>query len=238
MESSLLDPLSMCRNFGELAQVLIQARLYNHDFTGCLIAEVGEDGRIREAGRFGITGPGPSSESVPLWDEGLVAQAAKKSTPTLIENALEAAKERRLTPSSDIDDILAINGFQTVMAIPLRSFGLLNGIVGLCSVGAVEEELKANYDHENFQALMTLATRSIAYSQPDPKASIKLLLTKRDREVLELIAKGMTNKEVAYELKLSIPTVKLSVSNLLAKLGTNSRHSAAERASQLGLVDA
>ena len=236
MENSLLAPFSLCRSFGELAQVLVQSRLYNHDFTGCLIAEIGEDGRIREVGRFGITGPGPSSESVPLWDEGLIAKAAKKSTPTLIENALEAAKERRLTPSSDIDDLLALNGFQTVVAIPLRRFGLLNGIVGLCSVGVLEKPLQMNYDYKNFQALMTLATRSVAYSQPSQALALKPFLTTRDRALLDLIAKGKTNNEIANELKLSVPTVKLSISNLLAKLGSSSRHSAAEKAHELGLV--
>lgn len=216
--------------------MLVQAGLYNHDFSGCLIAEMGEDGRIRETGRFGITGPGPSSESVPLWDEGLIAQAAKKTTPTLIEYALEAAKDKRLTPSSDIDDLLALNGFQTVVAIPLRSFGLLNGIVGLCSVSVPNKELKMNYDFKNFQALMTLATRSVAYSQPKQQTALKPVLTTRDRAVLDLIAKGKTNNEIANELKLSVPTVKLSVSNLLAKLGSSSRHSAAEKAFDLGVI--
>ena len=236
MESKLLSPLSLCRGFGEIAQVLVQAGLYNHDFTGCLIAEIGQDGRIREAGRFGITGPGPSVESVPLWDEGLIANAAKKSSPTIIENALEAANQRRLTPSSDIDELLAINGFQTVVAVPLRNFGLLNGIVGLCSVETISQPLKFNYNYKNFQALMTLATRSVAYSQPAQALSLTPVLTSRDRAVLDLIAKGMTNKEIASELKLSIPTVKLSVSNLLAKLGSSSRHSAAEKAFELGIV--
>lgn len=236
MESSLIAPLSLCRSFGEVAQVLVQAGLYNHDFTGCLIAEIGEDGRIREAGRFGIAGPGPSSESVPLWDEGLIAQATKKSTPTLIENALGAARDRRLTPSSDIDDLLVLNGFQTVVAIPLRSFGLLNGVIGLCSVHAVDKELKMNFNYKDFQALMTLATRSVAYSQPAQTPPLKPVLTTRDRAVLDLIAKGKTNNEIANELKLSVPTVKLSVSNLLAKLGSSSRHSAAEKAHELGII--
>ena len=236
MESNLITPLSLCRSFGEVAQVLVQAGLYNHDLTGCLIAEIGEDGRIREAGRFGIAGPGPSSESVPLWDEGLIAQAAKKSTPTLIENALEAARDRRLTPSSDIDDLLVLNGFQTVVAIPLRRFGLLNGVIGLCSVHAVDNELKMNFNYKDFQAVMTLATRSVAYSQPAQTPPPKPALTTRDRAVLDLIAKGKTNNEIANELKLSVPTVKLSVSNLLAKLGSSSRHSAAEKAHELGII--
>lgn len=237
MESNLLAPLSLCRSFSELAQVIVQAGLYNHDFTGCLIAEIGEDGRIREAGRYGITGPGPSSESVPLWDEGLIAKAMKKNTPTIIEGALDAAKDRRLTPSSDIDELLELNGFQTIVAIPLRSFGLLNGVIGLVSVSKPNTELKMNYDYKHLQALMTLATRSVAYSQPVVSKELTPVLTQRDRTILSFLAKGLTNKEIATELKISLPTVKLSVSNLLSKLGVSGRQAAAERACELGVIN-
>ena len=54
--------------------------------------------------------------------------------------------------------------------------------------------------------------------------------------MLDLIAQGMTNNEIATELKLSVPTVKLSVSKLLAKLGSISRHSASEKAYELGVI--
>lgn len=237
METDLLAPLSLCRSFGELAQVIVQAGLYNHEFTGCLIAEIGEDGRIREAGRYGITGPGPSSESVPLWDEGLIAKALKKNSPTIIEGALDAAKERRLTPSSDIDELLELNGFQTIVTIPLRSFGLLNGVIGLASVSKLTTELKMNYDYKYMQALLTLATRSVAYSQPVVSKQLTPVLTQRDRTILSFLASGHTNKEIATELKISLPTVKLSVSNLLSKLGVSGRQAAAERAYELGVIN-
>lgn len=235
MESSLLSPLSLCRSFSELAQVLVQAGIYNHDFTGCLIAEIGVDGRIREAGRYGITGPAPSIESVPLWDEGLIARAMKKNTPTIIENALEAALERSLTPSSDIDQLLEINGFQTIVAIPLRSFGLLTGVIGLASVEKPTQELQMNYDYKNFQSLMVLATRSVAFHQPVVRGETAPTVTAREKAVLDTLSKGMTNKEIASELKLSLPTVKLTVSNLLAKLGVSGRGSVVTRARELGL---
>lgn len=236
MNHQLLPPLAHCRNFTEMAQVLVQSNLYNHEFTGCMIAEIGEDGRIREAGRYGIVGPGPSAEAVPLWDEGLIAKALKKSSPTVIENALDAAKERRLTPSSDIDDTLSLNGFQTIVAIPLRSFGLLNGVIGLASVATLTEELQMDYDYEDLQSLLTLATRSVAYSQSTNQKDLSPVFTHRDRDVLRLIADGLTNKEIAKELNLSLPTVKLSVSNLLAKMGVSGRAAAGDKARELGMT--
>lgn len=52
-------------------------------------------------------------------------------------------------------------------------------------------------------------------------------LTQREREVLELLAKGFSNKLIARELDLAIGTVKVHVKHLLKKLGLHSRVEAA-----------
>ncbi|HJE30248.1 MAG TPA: LuxR C-terminal-related transcriptional regulator, partial [Pseudomonas nitrititolerans] len=52
-------------------------------------------------------------------------------------------------------------------------------------------------------------------------------LTKRERDVLRLIAKGQTNKMIARKLDISEGTVKVHVKNLLHKLGLRSRVEAA-----------
>lgn len=48
-------------------------------------------------------------------------------------------------------------------------------------------------------------------------------LTKREREVLQLIVKGLTNRQIADHLSVSLPTVKFHVGNILSKLHVNSR---------------
>jgi DNA-binding NarL/FixJ family response regulator len=62
------------------------------------------------------------------------------------------------------------------------------------------------------------------------------ILTTREMEVLELIVKGRSNKEIAGELKISEATVKSHVNNLLSKLGVTDRTQAATTALQRGLV--
>jgi NarL family two-component system response regulator LiaR len=52
-------------------------------------------------------------------------------------------------------------------------------------------------------------------------------LTSREREVLSLLVKGLTNEEIAQELILSLSTVRLHVSNVLLKLNAPNRTSAA-----------
>lgn len=61
-------------------------------------------------------------------------------------------------------------------------------------------------------------------------------LTPREREVLRLLAEGLSNNEIAERLTLSVGTVRLHVSNVLAKLGAPNRTSAAIIAMKHGLA--
>ncbi|MBN8486068.1 MAG: response regulator transcription factor [Sphingomonadales bacterium] len=62
-----------------------------------------------------------------------------------------------------------------------------------------------------------------AASQSDPVA----LLTGREREVLGLVARGLTNKEIARDLGVSPATIKAHVERIIAKLGVSDRTQAA-----------
>jgi DNA-binding NarL/FixJ family response regulator len=61
-------------------------------------------------------------------------------------------------------------------------------------------------------------------------------LSRREREVVRLLALGRTNREIAHELFLSPRTVDMHVRNILRKLDSRSRMEAAHRARELGLV--
>ena len=61
-------------------------------------------------------------------------------------------------------------------------------------------------------------------------------LSPREREVLELLAQGQTNREIAQHLTVSSSTVKIHVEHILAKLGVSDRTQAAVRAIELGLL--
>lgn len=62
-------------------------------------------------------------------------------------------------------------------------------------------------------------------------------LTEREMEVLKLIAKGLSNQDVANELFIGIKTVKFHVTNILAKLGVEDRTQAAIYAFKHGLAE-
>ena len=61
-------------------------------------------------------------------------------------------------------------------------------------------------------------------------------LTAREMEVIQLMAQGLANKQIALALSISEHTVKFHLSSLYAKLGISSRTEAVKRGIELGLI--
>ena len=74
-------------------------------------------------------------------------------------------------------------------------------------------------------------------SEPFGHVELPLVgLSPREREVLQLLVQGQTNREIAHNLMVSMSTVKIHVEHILAKLGVSDRTQAAVRAIELGLL--
>lgn len=80
----------------------------------------------------------------------------------------------------------------------------------------------------------SLVAARIVRDRPAPPGFDRL--TDREREVLSLIARGRSNRELSAQLFISELTAKTHVSRVLAKLGVNSRVQAAALAYESGLV--
>lgn len=61
-------------------------------------------------------------------------------------------------------------------------------------------------------------------------------ISKREQEVLMLMAKGFSNQEIADNLFVSLNTIKTHCSNVFLKLGVNRRTQAIQKAKELGLI--
>jgi|SRR5579871_1994273 len=84
--------------------------------------------------------------------------------------------------------------------------------------------------------LATQLLQRLAQEVAPPVAASLQRLTPREREVLPLLVRGKTNKEIAGELVLSVGTIKVHVEHIIGKLGVSDRTQAAVRALELGLV--
>lgn len=118
-------------------------------------------------------------------------------------------------------------------------------IYGLIDAGATGYVLKTAESHE-----IVRAVRSVAAGQRviDPEVEPRLLarvnplgnaadpITERERDVLRLAARGLTNKQIGVELGISDRTVQNHLANVYAKLGVASRTEAVTEALQRELI--
>ena len=75
----------------------------------------------------------------------------------------------------------------------------------------------------------------MAKEMPSQNAS-KPDLTLRQQQLVALVAKGLTNKEIAAQLVISERTAKFHVSSIMGKLGATNRTEAVSLAAQKGLI--
>ncbi len=70
----------------------------------------------------------------------------------------------------------------------------------------------------------------------NPEGELVEDLTPREMEVLQLLAQGFANKQIAYELEISEHTVKFHISSIYTKLGVTNRTEAVRTGFQYGLI--
>jgi DNA-binding NarL/FixJ family response regulator len=109
------------------------------------------------------------------------------------------------------------------------------------TIGAVRKVLEGESSLD--QELATqLLKRLIEDPKPEQNGIAKgdsppRLLSAREREVLELVAGGYTNHQIARKILISVSTVKKHVRNVICKLGVSDRTQAAVRAVELGVLE-
>jgi DNA-binding NarL/FixJ family response regulator len=128
--------------------------------------------------------------------------------------------------------------------VVLTSFTDDDKLLAAVRAGAAGYLLKTAAPQEVVRAIRAAAAGDAVL---DPSAAGRLLqalsgprepqpLTPREREVLALISRGLTNKRIAGELGVSEKTVKTHVGRILAKLGVTDRTQAALYAVREGLA--
>ncbi len=147
-----------------------------------------------------------------------------------------------------MDGITAIGAIRREMpeaeVVALTSVLEDASVVGAVRAGATGYLLKDTDADELRRAVKAAAAGEVQLS---PQAASRLMrevrapdspeaLTGRETDVLRLLAEGQANKEIARNLNIGEKTVKTHVSNLLAKLGVQSRTQAALHAMRIGLV--
>ena len=123
--------------------------------------------------------------------------------------------------------------------------GLLNSNAhawGVLSTDATEDELVAAVRAMGeglwvgAPSLVRSLIRLSGRRESSSEESLVEPLTAREMEVIQLMAQGLANKQIALSLGISEHTVKFHLSSLYAKLGISSRTEAVKRGIELGLI--
>lgn len=131
--------------------------------------------------------------------------------------------------------------YPSVFIIGLSTFNQQSFIQKMMDNGASGYVLKNATQEELMEAIEIVAKGKTYLSDEVSKVLRKqdntnIVLTRREKEVLELIAEGMTNNVIAQKLFISPSTVDTHRKNLLAKLDVKNTASLIRIASQLQLI--
>lgn len=201
----------------------------------------------------------------PLYREGLAGAIATMSGKELVGEAGDGAEAVRLATELQPDVVVmdlhmpGVNGVDATRAITSAHaeiavlvltmlegddsvFAAIRaGAKGYLLKGADRAEISRSLDavaHGEVVFSSSIAQRVLGFFAGSPGAmSLTPFpeLTGREREVLDLVARGLTNAEIAGRLTLSDKTVRNHVSNVFAKLHVAGRAEAVARARDAGL---
>jgi DNA-binding NarL/FixJ family response regulator len=183
-----------------------------------------------------IEGLEPSSAGT--GGEALAAIGASPPDVVLVDMHLPdmdgdvvAVRVRRLHP--DVRIIIFTGGLSSdelARAVAAETDGILLKTTPLDDLVSAIRDVAAGkhvVDRELSGAIMNIARRGISPSSA---------LSDREVEVVELLASGMTNKEIGRELFIAQTTVKSHLENIMRKLGVPDRTGAVAEAMRRGLV--
>jgi ATP/maltotriose-dependent transcriptional regulator MalT len=166
--------------------------------------------------------------------ERLVGTDALRATADLAEGMLAAARGEQEQARTLFED--AVDRFSRSGAPFEASQARIDLATSLAALGrreAAEAEAAAALDHLLELGAQAEAARARRLLEASPARGV----TRREREVLALLAEGLTNRQVAERLVVSEHTVHRHVTNILRKLDLPSRAAAAAFAVRSGALD-
>ena len=173
------------------------------------------------------------------------AASAEGATEELVETADVVIVETNGEPLEEVLEVLQAQGLTAALPIVLlmteqRTAAWANRALRAGVRGILPRNLSATTMHVALEAvaqgLTVLETSDHSLQGNDGEAEFVEPLTARERDVLEMLAEGRGNREIAAQLGISEHTVKFHVASILGKLGAATRTEAVSIALRRGLI--
>jgi DNA-binding CsgD family transcriptional regulator len=175
---------------------------------------IDESGIIFELARFGLTKKDPFLNRNSIWEDLPPFKLLLKGEVALIDPQQVAEKSKAAGFEIEPEAWL-----RSVLLIPILKKQTPAGAVALFFDQRLDRIPELEVDYESFQALMVLALETPQFQRAIMDNARPTLpdLTDSELEFISLIARGYSNKQIASETNLALPTVKARVSKLLAR---------------------
>jgi DNA-binding NarL/FixJ family response regulator len=207
-----------------------------------------EDDTLMRAGLRGVLGGDPAIEVVGEAGDGREAlHRTRLLRPDIVLMDIRMPNQDGIAATRDV-----LAAFPEVKVVILTTFEQDDYIFGALSAGASGFLLKRTRPEDLLAAIHTVAAgdsllspsvtsrvieRMARHPVPDTTRDARLAaLTDRERQVLELVARGLSNSEIAGTLVIEESTVKTHTKRILAKLGVRDRVQAVIFAYEHGLT--
>lgn len=191
-----------------------------------------------------------------IYDEELYALGLK----SLLKNINSTFNISLQSLSNNLDDVLLNDRFDIAFLVKhdnediTKTFDVLSDYNDNTKLVAIMHKPNSNdlklfkkyntytiihkdYDASKIESIIKLIINNDKYIPTELLLDDKPQLTTQQMKILNMASKGLSNKQIAYELNLAEPTIKTHFSNIMKKLGCYNRVSAIRKAMDLGLIN-
>ncbi len=217
--------------------------------TGCMVSRCLDDGFMEVAGSFGypaesIGGLGRIS----IFDHTPITDAARDGRTTAVDDVSMLREPLLDLPPLAIDS----DGKETLLAVPLLSDSGSIGVLSMTFMGILDQESKTTTTVEALAGLITvyivMSAQSSLTANINPAAThwevvdipgvsgIRVGLTKRQQRVLSMLARKLSNPQIALALDYSVSTIRLDTMAIYRFFGVGNRRDAVEEATRRGIL--
>jgi len=189
----------------------------------------------------------------PVWRRGIRDLISAEEDIEVVAEAANGEEALRLIRTTHLDVVLldmempivtGIEVAQTVKAerLPVCVLALSSHDDAAYVTGLLENGASGYITKDKPPSLIVEAVRAVAAGEgrwfvtPTPSRDPATSLSKREREVIELLARGKSNSEIAKALFISVSTVRNHLANAYSKIGVSSARETVAWAWKTGLI--